>query len=76
MSVEQQLLFTETEVTEMLNVGRTTLRKFRADGELIPLKLGTAIRYRKMDVEGFIARKADEQFLRQLPLGHFASYSA
>jgi predicted DNA-binding transcriptional regulator AlpA len=52
---EEQLLFTETEAQEMLSIGRTTLRKYRETKELVPIKLGKSVRYRKQDIENFIA---------------------
>jgi len=52
---EEQLLFTETEAQEMLSIGLTTLRKYRETKELVPIKLGKSVRYRKQDIENFIA---------------------
>jgi len=53
MTVEK-LLLTESEVVELCGLGRSTLRKYRIKGELVPLKLGKSIRYKRSDVEQFI----------------------
>lgn len=56
----QKLLLTETEVGEITNLSRSTLRKLWAAGKLVPLKVGRSVRYPTDDVRSFVARLQEE----------------
>ena len=56
----QKLLLTERETGEVTGLSRSTLRKFWAQGRLVPLKIGRSIRYPVTDVEAFVARLRKE----------------
>jgi len=58
---ELKLLLTETDL-ESLGLGsRSNLRKLKISGELVPLKLGRMVRYRRQDVVAFIEKLAAVQ---------------
>ena len=54
---DTKLLYTEAELQAMGLGSRSTLRKYKLSGQLVPLKLGKMIRYRKEDVLAFIERQ-------------------
>jgi len=54
INIDSKLLLTEADLQALGLGGRSTLRKYRLSGELIPLKLGKSIRYKRSDVEQFI----------------------
>ena len=56
----QKLLLTERETVEVTGLSRSTLRKFWAQGRLVPLKIGRSIRYSVVDVSAFVARLREE----------------
>lgn len=60
-AVEAKMLLTEEDLTALGLGGRSTIRKFRESGELVPLKLGKSVRYRRADVMAFINKMAEVQ---------------
>jgi hypothetical protein len=54
---DTKLLYTEAELQALGLGSRSTLRKYKMSGQLVPLKLGKMIRYRKEDVLAFIERQ-------------------
>jgi hypothetical protein len=54
---ETKLLYTEADLQALGLGSRSTLRKYKLSGELVPLKLGKMIRYRREDVVSFIERQ-------------------
>ena len=54
---DTKLLYTEAELQALGLGSRSTLRKYKLSGQLVPLKLGKMIRYRKEDVLAFIERQ-------------------
>jgi len=52
-----KLLYTEAELQALGLGSRSTLRKYKLSGQLVPLKLGKMIRYRREDVVAFIERQ-------------------
>jgi len=61
IGLDSKLLFTESDMQALGIGGRSTLRKYRESGELVPIKLGKSIRYRREDVMSFIQRMAEVQ---------------
>ena len=58
---DSKLLLTELDMQALGIGGRSTLRKYRESGELVPIKLGKSVRYRREDVIAFIKRMAEVQ---------------
>ena len=56
---ETKLLYTEADLKALGLGSRSTLRKLKISGDLIPLKLGKSIRYRREDVLLFIEKLAE-----------------
>lgn len=65
-SFKDKLLLTESDLRVLGLGSRSNLRKLRLNGDLVPLKLGKSVRYRRSDVEGFIEKLAEEQGLKRL----------
>lgn len=59
MPTPEASLLTSQEVADRLRVTVRTLQRLEADRLLLPIRIGRAIRYRREDVDAFIAsRKA------------------
>ena len=52
----ERLLWTEDRTREELECSRSTVRRLRADGLLIPIHLGRSIRYIPEEVRQFVAK--------------------
>jgi excisionase family DNA binding protein len=50
----EEKLLTEQQVAEMLSVSAGAVRKWRGQGRIASINLGTAVRYRYIDVMAFI----------------------
>jgi excisionase family DNA binding protein len=50
------LLLNPAETARLLGVSRQTLWRLSKSGELVPLKVGAGTRYRRSDVDGYVAR--------------------
>ena len=50
-------LLTAADVAERLQLGRSTVYRLVADGDLAALHIGRAVRFEPEEVEAFIARK-------------------
>ena len=61
MSFDSKLLLTELDMKALGIGGRSTLRKYRESGELVPIILGKTVRYRRQDVVDFIEKLAAVQ---------------
>ena len=61
IGLDSKLLFTESDMQALGIGGRSTLRKYRESGELVPIKLGKNVRYRRQDVIAFINKMAEGQ---------------
>jgi len=59
--LDSKLLLTESDMQALGIGGRSTLRKYRESGELVPIKLGKNVRYRRQDVIAFINKMAEGQ---------------
>ena len=57
----EKLLLTEQDLAALGLGSRSNLRKLKLAGDLVPLKLGKMVRYRRTDVEEFIEKLAEEQ---------------
>ena len=53
--VTQQILMTEAMLCEVLDISRSTARRLRIEGRLVPVHIGRSIRYRPADVDRFVA---------------------
>ena len=62
----EKLLLTEQDLAALGLGSRSNLRKLKLGGDLVPLKLGKMVRYRRTDVEEFIEKLAEEQGLKRL----------
>jgi len=60
-AVQEKVLLTESDLADMGIGGRSTIRKYRELGELVPIKLGKSVRYRRADVMAFINKMAEGQ---------------
>lgn len=52
-------LLTSDEVMALLRVSRQTLWRWRTDGTLAALKIGTVVRYRREDVDRLLSPTTD-----------------
>ena len=57
----EKLLLTEADLAAMGLGSRSNLRKLKLNGDLVPLKLGKMVRYRRQDVDDFINKLAEAQ---------------
>ena len=57
----EKLLLTEQDLAALGLGSRSNLRKLKLAGDLVPLKIGKMVRYRRQDVEEFINRLAAAQ---------------
>ncbi len=57
---ETPLLLRAEEAARLLSVGRSTVFKLLASGKLPTVKIGRAVRVRRVDVEAWAARQAGE----------------
>jgi excisionase family DNA binding protein len=55
---EGAALVTPPQTRTYLQVSMTTLRKLARDGALRPIGIGRALRYRRADIEAYVARLA------------------
>jgi excisionase family DNA binding protein len=54
-------LLTEAELAQLLKVSVGTIRRWRAEGSGPPsLRLGRGVRYRRVDVDAWLERQAEE----------------
>lgn len=51
----EQLLLTITQASKMLNIGRSTMYELIWAGRLTPVRLGRSVRFRRTDLEHFVA---------------------
>lgn len=57
----EKVLFTLPEVQEALSLGRSKVYELMAAGELKPLRVGRAVRFRAEEVTSFVERLQVEQ---------------
>ena len=57
----EKQLYTLPEVQEALSLGRSKVYELMAAGELRPLRVGRAVRFRAQEVEAFVERLQSEQ---------------
>ncbi len=55
-----QLLLTITQASFMLNIGRSTIYELIWAGQLAPVRLGRSVRFRRTDLEHFVATMASD----------------
>jgi excisionase family DNA binding protein len=67
VAVRDKLLLTIPETCELLNVGETTLRKLIREGELKVVRLGTAVRVKRTDLEAYVGSIAPSAEISELP---------
>lgn len=53
-------LYTLPEVQQALSLGRSKVYELMAAGELRPLRVGRAVRFRAQEVESFVERLAEQ----------------
>jgi len=57
----EKVLYTLPEVQEALSLGRSKVYELIGQGELRPLRVGRAVRFRAQEVEAFVERLQAEQ---------------
>ena len=50
-----KMLLTERETCEELKLGRSTLRRLMAEGDIKPVRIGRALRFPAKEIERFVA---------------------
>jgi len=56
MTTDEAPLFTAQEVADRLRVTVRTVQRLETEGTLIPVRVGRAVRYRREDVDEFLAQ--------------------
>ena len=68
MAEEEKLLLTGPEAASLLNIGKSTIYSMAARGEIACLRLGRTVRFRRCDLDAFIAANAKAEPLASEPV--------
>ena len=56
----ERLLLTIPQASTMLNIGRSTIYELIWAGQLTPVRLGRSVRFRRTDLEHFVATMSSD----------------
>ena len=56
----EKQLYTLPEIQEALSLGRSKIYELISAGELRPLRVGRAVRFRAQEIESFVERLAEQ----------------